>query len=144
MKRLLATFVLAIVAGTTIAATVTHLVSKNSDGRKIGGSSVSFEHDGVDYIITDEATLAEIEKVTKPHIELELQQAKVSVEQAKLGARQHEARGAERDELAQQQIALAEQQVELAKRTEAARKEAEKALENIFRDAVRTGVARKR
>lgn len=142
MKRLLATFVLAVVAGTTIAATVTHLVSK--DGGRFGQSSVTFQVDGVDYVLTDEATLDRIEQVIRPQLEVEMQQARLGAEQAKIGARQSNARGAERDQLAQQQVALAEQQLELAKRYNTARAQAEKELENIFREAVRTGVARRR
>ena len=143
MKKLLVIFLLAIVGGTTIAATVTHLVSKNPT--RIGQRSVTFEQDGVDYVITDKATLDEIEKVTRPQTELGLQQARIGADQARLGAQQRHAKTEEqRRQFEQAQRALADQQIVLAEQQRMAGETAHEELEKIFRNAVKTGVARKR
>ena len=145
MKRILVVFVIAILTGTAIAATVQHLVSANDDGVKFGQRSASFDIDGVDYIVTDKATLDQIDKITKAQLELGLQQAKIGAQQARIGAQQRHAKNeSERLELEKQQHALAAQQIELADQQVREQENVDKALENIFRNAVRTGVARRR
>jgi hypothetical protein len=146
MKKLLVVFLLAIVAGTTIAATVTHLVSKNTENEgRWGQRSVTFDVDGVDYIITDKATLDEIDRVTRPEIELGQKQAEVGAEQARIGVQQRHAKTEEqRRQFQAAQRALADQQIELAKQQREAGEAAHEELEKIFRNAVRAGIARKR
>jgi hypothetical protein len=141
--RILATFALAILTGTAVAATVENIIVKNGDHsyingdvndstmRHLGQHYAAFELDGVRYAITDAATLEKIEKVMAPQVELgkrqaalgerqaELggEQAKIGAEQARLGARQATTRNEARQrELAEQQRELAEEQRKLGDR----------------------------
>lgn len=183
MRRLLATFALALLAGTAVAATVENIIIRsgdqsyvNGDGkyedRTLGGRYASFELDGVRYVITDEATLDELEEIIQPQVELGkkqaalgarqaklgTEQAKFGAQQAALGAKQAWARDDEARDLADKQRELSEKQRELGARQrelgerqrelgelqrEAAGK-AEKEMENVFKAAVRSGIARRR
>jgi hypothetical protein len=183
--RTLATFALAILTGTAVAATVENIIVKNGDHsyvngngtdpstRELGRHYASFELDGVRYVITDAAMLERIAKVLEPQVELGkrqaalgerqaalgVEQARLGAEQARLGAKQAATRNDERQrELAEQQRGLAEEQRklgdrqrelgdrqrELGEQQRAAGKIAEKELEKIFRNAVSSGVARRR
>lgn len=183
MRRLLATFALAPLAGTAVAATVENIIVRNGEhsyvngdadyDRTLGGRYASFELDGVRYVITDEETLDKIDEIIQPQVELgrkqaELgaRQAKLGAEQAKLGAKQAELGAKQRwardedegRELAAQQRELSEKQRELGARQgelgerqrdlgelqRAAGKKAEKEMENVFKAAVRSGIARRR
>lgn len=144
MKKLLVTFLLALAAGTTIAATVTHLVSREG-GPPIGQRSVTFELDGVDYVITDKATLDQIDKVTHVHLQAAEAAGKFAAEQAMLRARRMKAKtAAEREALAKEEAELTRKQNALAGQLDDAEDRIEEELEKIFRNAVRTGVARRR
>ena len=141
--RILATFALAILTGTAVAATVENIIVKNGDTsyisgnvhdsstRYLGDHYAAFELDGTRYVITDAATLNRIEKVMEPQMELGkrqaalgqrqaalgAEQAKIGAEQARLGAKQAMARSDERQrELADQQRELAEEQRKLGDR----------------------------
>lgn len=183
--RILATFALAILTGTAVAATVENIIVKNGDSSYINGSGhdtstryfgdhyAAFELDGVRYVITDQMTLNRIDKVLEPQIELGkrqaalgerqaalgAEQAKIGLEQARLGAKQATARSeARQHELAEQQRELAEEQRKLGDRQRElgdrqrdlgdkqreAGEIAEKELEKIFKNAVNSGVARRR
>ncbi len=182
MRRLLATFALALLAGTAVAASVENIIIRNGDhsyvngdghqDHSLGGRYASFELDGVRYVITDEDTLDKLDEIIEPQVELGkkqaalgarqaklgAEQAKLGAQQAALGAKQAWARDDEARELADKQRELSEKQRELGARQgelgerqrdlgdlqrEAAKK-AEKEMENVFRAAVRSGVARRR
>lgn len=182
MRRLLATFALALLAGTAVAATVENIIIRNGDhsyvngdgdyDRTLGGRYASFELDGVRYVITDEETLDKLDEIIEPQVELGkkqadlgakqarlgAEQAKLGAEQAKLGAQQGWARDDEARELAAKQRQLSEKQRELGARQgelgerqrdlgelqREAGKKAEKEMENVFKAAVRSGIARRR
>jgi hypothetical protein len=167
MKRLLATFALAILAGTAVAASVETIIIRDGEHAYADGDATdysfgkrfaSFELDGVRYVITDADALEEIEEVVEPQIELGkkqaalgAKQAKLGAEQAALGARQARARDDEARELAAEQRKLGDRQRELGDRQRElgelqrkAGKQVEEELEKVFRNAVRSGVARRR
>ena len=140
---------------------------------KFGDRYAAFELDGVRYVITDDATLDRIGEVIEPQVELgqkqaELgkkqaalgqKQASLGIEQAQLGLQQASAGSESRQrrlaeeqrqlaekqrELGDKQQELGEQQRVLGERQRAAGDKAERELETIFRQAVRSGVARRR
>lgn len=118
--RILATFTLAILAGTAVAATVENIIVKdgktsyvnmNGDGRhdslkSYGSRYASFELDGTRYVITDEATLDEIREILAPQTELGKRQAALGEEQAELGRQQADL-GRQQAELAHRQARIA-------------------------------------
>ena len=139
---------------------------------KYGHHYAAFELDGVRYVITDEETLEQIAEIIEPQVELGkkqaalgekqaalgAEQARLGGKQAALGAQQIGAREDEARELAAKQRELSEKQRELGERQrvlgarqrdlgelqrEAGRK-AKKEMENVFRAAVRSGIARRR
>jgi multidrug efflux pump subunit AcrA (membrane-fusion protein) len=142
--------------------------------RDLGRHFAAFELDGVPYLITDDATLETIAKVVEPEVELGRQQAelgkrqaelgaeqaKLGAEQARLGAKQAAAArsgdaqreiGEKQREIAGQQRKLGERQRELGEQQRALgdkqrelSRDIQKELENIFRNAVSRGVARRR
>jgi hypothetical protein len=181
---MIATFALALLAGTAVAATVENIIIKdgnygyvNGDGdygslKSYGSRYAAFELDGTRYVITDDATLDKIGVVLEPQTELGKRQAALGEKQAALGRRQAEL-GREQAELGRQQAAaapyaqdglserqrelgekqrilgdrqreLGDRQRELGEEQRELGKKAEKALENIFRNAVRNGVAQRR
>src|SRR5687768_9696548 len=113
MRRLLAIFALAILAGTAVAATVENIIIRkgdqsyvNGDGDydpRLGGHFASFELDGVRYVITDAETLDELDEIIQPQVELGKKQAELGARQATLGA--------EQAKLGSQQAALGAKQV---------------------------------
>lgn len=140
--------------------------------KSYGSRYASFELDGVRYVITDDATLDKIGEVLEPQNELGKRQAALGEKQAALGRKQADL-GREQAELGRQQAAaapyaqeglserqrelgekqralgerqreLGDQQRELGDQQRELGKKAEKALENIFRNAVRKGVAQRR
>lgn len=142
------------------------------DSSNLGRRYAFFERDGVGYVIRDADTLARIGEIIKPQQDLGEQQAKLGAAQAAIGAKQaslgakqaavglqqagasNAARAsqlaARQQELAQQQAALAGQQQPLAEqqrllgeKQHAASKVARRALEKLFDDAIRTGVAKR-
>lgn len=140
MRRLLATFALALLAGTAVAATVENIIIRNGDhsyvngdgdyGHTLGGRYASFELDGARYVITDEETLDKLEEIIEPRVELGkkqaalgarqaklgAEQAKLGAQQAALGAKQGWARDDEARELADKQRELSGKQRELGSR----------------------------
>ncbi len=184
MKRLLATFALAVLAGTAVAASVENIIIRDGEHAYVNGDGISrsdyafgkryasFELDGVRYVITDPDALEEIEEIVEPTIELGEKQAALGEKQAKLGAEQAElgaqqaavgarqawARGeaarelaetqrelsAEQRKLGDRQRELGERQRELGDQQREAGKTVEKELEKVFRNAVRSGVAKRR
>ena len=182
MKRILATFVFAILAGTAVAATVENIMIRNGDvaygnfngsvHETRGGRYASFELDGDRYVITDPGTLDEIDEIVEPQVELGKKQAALGAKQAKLGAEQAElgakqavlgarqawARDDEARELAEKQRELSaeqrklgdkqrvlgDRQRELGDQQRQIGKTVEKELEKVFRNAVRSGVAKRR
>lgn len=186
MRRLLATLALAVLTGTAVAATVENIIVKDGNRSYVNGNSneirdlehlgqhyAAFELDGVEYVITDDATLERVFEIIEPQVELgqrqaELgrrqaalgrEQAKIGAEQARLGAEQASARNDERQrELAdaQRQLAekqrrlgdkqrvLGEEQRELGEQQRVAGQRAEEELDRLFRAAVRNGLARRR
>lgn len=132
-----------------------------------------FERDGVAYVIDDESALARIRKIVKPQTELGRQQAKLGTQQAALGmkqaalgakqaalgaqqaattsgARSRALAGKQRElsdqqrDLSDQQRPLGEQQRVLGAKQREASREARQLLEQLFDDAVRDGVAKRR
>jgi len=183
MKRTLAIFALALLAGTAVAASVENIIIRdgnqsyvNGNGdykeRSFGDRYASFELDGVRYVITDAATLEELNEILEPQVELGkkqadlgakqaklgAEQARLGLKQAELGARQAWADDDEQSELSRKQRELSEKQRqlgarqaemgerqrELGEQQRDAGREAEKELEKVFRNAVRSGVARRR
>ena len=139
----------------------------------LGDRYAFFIRDGVGYVIRDAATLSRLREIIKPQEDLGQQQAKVGAEQAAIGAKQAAlgakqaalglqqaaAGGGERAaelaaqqrHLARQQEALADQQEPLAaqqrvlgEKQHAASKVARRALETLFDDSLRNGIARRR
>ncbi|HYR29456.1 MAG TPA: hypothetical protein VEU30_13380 [Thermoanaerobaculia bacterium] len=180
---MLATFALALLAGTAVAASVENIIIRDGnqsfvygDGdyrnTSFGDRYASFELDGVRYVITDEATLEELNEILEPQVELGkkqadlgAKQAKLGEEQARLGAKQaelgarqawarddeqRELSGKQRElsakqrELGDRQRVLGDRQRELGDAQREAGREAKKELEKVFRNAVRSGVARRR
>lgn len=167
MKRLLATFALAVLAGTAVAASVENIIIRDGDHAYVHGDAndysfgkrfASFELDGVRYVITDRDALEEIDEILEPQVEigrrqaeLGAKQAKLGAKQAALGARQAWARGeearelaAEQRELGAEQRELGAQQRELGDVQREAGKKVREELEKVFRNAVRSGVATRR
>lgn len=183
MRRLLATFALALLAGTAVAASVENIIIRNGDHSYVNGDGdykddsfgrryASFELDGERYVITDEATLEKLDEIIEPQVELGKKQAALGAKQARLGAQQaelgaqqaavgarqawardDEARelsakqrelSAKQRELGARQGELGERQRDLGEQQREAGKKAEKEMENVFRAAVRSGVARRR
>ena len=182
MKRLLATFALALLAGTAVAASVENIIVKNGNSAYVNGEAndysyfgdhyAQFELDGVRYVITDQETLEKIAKIIEPQVELGkkqaslgqkqadlgAKQARLGAEQAALGAQQAWAREDDARELAEKQRKLSERQRELGERQRElgekqrdlgelqrkAGRKTEQELENVFKAAVRSGIARRR
>jgi septal ring factor EnvC (AmiA/AmiB activator) len=161
---LLLVFVLPLFAGTFQNLTV-------RDG---DDSYASFEKEGVTYVITDPAMLKRINAVVQPQVDLGHEQARLGTEQARIGglqaqvgaeqaalgaqqaaswddsARMRELEAKQRKlqrrqaELAEQQRPLAEKQEVLAEKQREASARAQKGLEKLFDEALRTGVAKRR
>jgi hypothetical protein len=139
----------------------------------LGRHYVYFTRDGVAYTIDDDATLAQIRRIVKPQTELGEQQAKLGAEQAALGAKQaalgakqaalgvqqaaagSSARqrelgeqqrelGRQQRELSEQQRPLGEQQRILGEKQRGASRAARRQFEQLFDDAIRNGVAKRR
>ena len=149
-----------------------HMDGAERDLDHLGRHFAYFERNGVAWVITDDDTLEELERVMRPQVELGEEQARLGREQAELGrqqaaigakqaaigAQQAEARGERARELQRRQSELADQQRELAdqQRPLAAeqRKLAEKQreagriargkMERIFERAISSGVAKRR
>ena len=147
-------------------------VNGRGNDYSFGDRYASFELDGVRYVITDPEMLEEIEEIVEPQVELGkkqadlgAKQAKLGAEQARIGAKQAEigaqqawARDEDARELSAKQRELSEKQRELGGRQRElgerqrelgelqreAGKKAEQELENVFRNAVRSGVAKRR
>lgn len=184
MKRLLATFALAILAGTAVAASVENIIVRDGEHAYVNGDGIhrsdyafgrryaSFELDGARYVITDADALDEIDEIIEPQVELGKKQAALGAKQAKLGAEQAElgakqaalgarqarARDDEARELAEKQRELSaeqrklgdkqrvlgDRQRELGDQQRELGMTVEKELEKVFRNAVRSGVAKRR
>lgn len=138
----------------------------------LGKHYAYFERDGAGYVIYDPATLARLQTILQPQVELGRQQAAVGEQQAELGRKQAaigsrqaelgvqqiSARGeraqrlqrrqaelsSEQSALADQQRPLAEQQRILAGKQREAARIAKPKMEKIFDDAIRSGVAKRR
>ena len=138
----------------------------------LGKHYAYFERDGVAYVIHDPATLARLQTILQPQVELGQkqaalgqQQAELGRKQAALGARQAElgvqqisARGeranrlsrrqqelaSEQNVLAGQQQPLAEQQRILGEKQREAGRVARPKMEKIFEEALRSGIAKRR
>lgn len=139
---------------------------------RLGDRYASFRLDDVRYVIYDDATLDKIDEAIRPQVEIgkrqgELgakqgaigaeqaaigaQQATIGMEMAfagssrkrELGERQREL-GEKQRELGERQQELGEKQRELGEKQREASRQAQKELDKIFREAVRTGIARRR
>ncbi|HEX6086444.1 MAG TPA: hypothetical protein VF266_18090 [Thermoanaerobaculia bacterium] len=138
----------------------------------LGKHYAYFERDGAGYVIYDAATLAKLQTILQPQVELGRKQATLGQQQAELGrkqaalgarqaaigAQQISARGerahrlsrqqqelsAEQSVLAEQQEPLAEQQRILGEKQREAARIATPKMEKIFEEAVRSGVAKRR
>lgn len=149
-------------------------ISGNVNGARydsLGRHYASFELDGVRYVITDPATLDAIDEAIAPQIELGKKQAALGQKQAQLGqeqarigmqqaaigrqqasgraddaelSRKQRELGKLQDELGERQAELGERQAKLGELQRETSAKIEEALEKIFRNAVRNGVARRR
>jgi hypothetical protein len=143
------------------------------DRADLGRHYALFTRGGNTYVIHDAATLERVRKIIAPQVELGKQQAKLGGEQAALGAkqaalgakqaalgakqaaagsseRQRELAAGQRElaeqqrELAEQQRPLAEQQRALGEKQREAGRRARQRLDELFDDALRSGVAKRR
>lgn len=149
-----------------------HIDGNARDLDHLGRHFAYFERDGVAWLITDDDTLDELERVMRPQAELGEEQARLGREQAELGrqqaalgakqaaigAEQAHARGDrarelqrrqreladEQRELAEQQRPLAAEQRRLGEKQREAGRIARAKMERIFARAISTGVAKRR
>lgn len=140
-------------------------VVRESDGEQWA----SFEKNGVRYLTTDASVIAEIDKAFAKHREISLEHSRLGRRHSELGreysrlGREHSRIGREasrsgmtedlerqqrelekeQQKLEDKQRALEEEQRELEEKQSAAEKDATRAIEKIFEEAIRSGKARR-